>query len=155
MGFPTGTTAAHGLQEGQRRFLLGQVMNFNSIVWIIQICLATQQHMDDQLLPLRTENNGQGAIDLQSEDHMEVNDTEGLFSLKQYVAEELRAQRVFAALAQDFGKLEAHQMFLLLFLGDPSYVGTYLAIQTDCSGEDMHLDSNADDGGKSVVVSTD
>ena len=32
-------------------------------------------------------------------DHMEVNDAKGLFSLKQHVAEELRAQRVFSALA--------------------------------------------------------
>ena len=72
--------------------------------------------MDDQLLPLRAENNGQGAMEPQgAKDHMEVNDTKGLFSLKQHVAEELPVQRVFAALAQDFGKLEAHKMFLLLF----------------------------------------
>jgi hypothetical protein len=43
MGFLTGTTAAHRLQEGQRRFLLGQAMDLNSIVWIIGICLAAQQ----------------------------------------------------------------------------------------------------------------
>jgi hypothetical protein len=84
---------------------------------------------------------------------MEVNDAEGLFSLKQHVAEELRAQRVFSALAQDFGKLEAHKMFPLLFLGNTSSVGSYLATQTDCSGEDTH--SSADDGGKGVAPSTD
>ena len=155
MGFPTSTTVAHGLQEGQRRFLLGQSMDLNSIVWIIGICLAAQQHMDDQLLPLRAENNGQGAMKSQSKDHMEVNDTDGLSSLKQHVAEELRAQRVFAALAEDFGKLEAHQIFPLLFFGDTSYVGGYLATQTDCSGKGMHLDSSADDGGKGVALSTD
>ena len=60
MGFLTGTTAAHGLREGQRRFLLGQAMDLNSIVWIIGICFAAQQRMDDQLRPLRAENNGQG-----------------------------------------------------------------------------------------------
>jgi hypothetical protein len=87
MGFPTGTTAAHGLQEGHKRFLLGQAMDLNSIVWIIGICLATQQRMDDQLFPLRAENNGQWAMEPQSKDHTEVN-TEGLFSLKQHVAEE-------------------------------------------------------------------
>ena len=58
---------------------------------------------------------------------MEVNDTEGIFSLKQHVAEELRTQSVFVALAQNFGKLESHKMFLFLFLGDTSYVGSYLA----------------------------
>jgi hypothetical protein len=46
-------------------------------------------------------------------------------------------------------------MFPLLFLCDTSYVGSYLATQIDCSGEDMHLDSNADDGGKDVALSTD
>jgi hypothetical protein len=130
MGFPTGTTAAHGLQEGQRRFLLGQAMDLNSMVWIIGICLAAQQYFHDQLLTLRAEDNGQGAMELQSKFHMEVNDAEALFSLKQHAAEELRAQRVFVALAQDFG-------------------------MSDCSGEDTHLISSADDGGKGVALSTD
>jgi hypothetical protein len=134
---------------------LGQAIDLNSIVWIIGICLAAQQRMDDQLLPLKAENNGQGVMKPQSKDHMEVNDTEGLFSLRQHVVEELRAQRVFSALAEDFGKLEAHKMFPLLFFGDTSYVGSYLAIQTDYSGEDTHLDSSADDGDKGVALSTD
>ena len=86
---------------------------------------------------------------------MEVNDAERLFSLKQYVAEELRAQHVFSALAQDFGKLEAHKMFLLLFFGNTSYVDSYLATQTDCCGEDTHLNSSADDESKGVAPSTD
>ena len=90
----------------------------------------------------------------QSKEHMEVNDTEGLFALKQHVAEELRAQRVFLALAQEFGKLEALKMFPLLFHGDTSYVDGYLATQTDCSGEDMHLASSADDGDKGVALSS-
>jgi hypothetical protein len=58
---------------------------------------------------------------------MDLNNTECLFSLKQHVAKELRAQRVFSALSQDFGKLEAHKIFPLLFFGDNSYVGSYLA----------------------------
>jgi hypothetical protein len=58
-------------------------------------------------------------------------------------------------MVQDFGKLEAYKMFPLLFLGDTSYVGSYLAIQTDCSGEDTHLDLSADDRGKGAVLSTD
>jgi len=51
--------------------------------------------------------------------------------------------------------LEAHKMFSLLFLGNTSYVGSYLATQTDCSGEDTHLKSSADDGGKGIAPSTD
>ena len=89
--------------------------------------------LDDQLLPLRAENNGHGAMEPQAKDHIDVNDTEGLFSLKLYIVEEVRAQRVFSALAQNFGKLEAHKMFPLLFLDDISYEGSYLATQTDCS----------------------
>jgi hypothetical protein len=46
-------------------------------------------------------------------------------------------------------------MFPLLFLGDTSYVDSYLAIQTDCSGEDTHLDSSTNDGGEGVALSTD
>ena len=46
-------------------------------------------------------------------------------------------------------------MFPLLFLGNTSYVGSYLATRTDCSGENTHLNSCADDGGKSVAPSTD
>ena len=58
-------------------------MDLNSIVWINGICLATQQRMDDQLLSLRAKSNGQGAMEPQgANDHMKVNDTEGLFSLK-------------------------------------------------------------------------
>jgi hypothetical protein len=46
-------------------------------------------------------------------------------------------------------------MFPLLFLGDTSYEGSYLATQTDCNGENTHLDSSVDDGGKGVALFTD
>ena len=46
-------------------------------------------------------------------------------------------------------------MFPLLFLGNTSYVGSYLVTRTDCSGEDTHLNSTADDGDKGVAHSTD
>ena len=39
IGFSTCTTAAHGLQEGQKHFLLGQAMDLSSIVWIIEFVL--------------------------------------------------------------------------------------------------------------------
>jgi hypothetical protein len=155
MGFPTGTTAIHEFQEGQRRFLLGQAMDLNSIVWIIGIYLTAQERMDDQLLPLRAENNGQGVIEPQSKDHIEVNDTEGLFFSNNMLRKRFEPNLFFRLWAQDFGKLEAHKMFPLLFLGDTSYVDSYLDTQTDCSGEDMHLDSSADDGGKGVALSMD
>ena len=53
MGFPTSITAAHEFQEGQTHFLLGQTMDLNSIVWIIGICFAALQRIDDQLHTLR------------------------------------------------------------------------------------------------------
>ena len=38
MSFFIGTTTAYELTEGQRRFLLGQAIDFNILVWIVGIC---------------------------------------------------------------------------------------------------------------------
>ena len=40
MGFRTCTTAAPGLSEGQRRFVLGQAMDLHTMVWTVRLCLA-------------------------------------------------------------------------------------------------------------------
>jgi len=61
MGFRTSTTAAPGLSEGQRRFVLGQTMDLNTMVWIAGLCLALQRHHGDQLFSLGAEDSGQGA----------------------------------------------------------------------------------------------
>ena len=53
MGFRTRTTTPHGLSEGQRRFMLAQTMDLNTIVWHVGLCLAMQRHHGDQLLSLR------------------------------------------------------------------------------------------------------
>jgi len=82
-------------------------MDLNTLVWIVDTCLVVQQYHDDQLLTPRTENNGQGTVEPQSKFHVEVKESKAHFCLKQLVEEELRAQCVFVALAQDFGKLEA------------------------------------------------
>jgi len=129
MGFLTGTTAAHDLTEGQRRFLLGQAMDLNTLVWVIGMCIAVQQHRRGHLLALRPESNGQGAVEPKL---TEVEESELLFRLKWHAAEELRAQRVFAALAQDFGKADAQEMFSRVFLHDiPLFVDTAIS-RTDC-----------------------
>ena len=53
MGFCTGTTAALGLSEGQRRFVLGQAMDLYTMVWIVDLCPTLQPHHGDQLLSRR------------------------------------------------------------------------------------------------------
>jgi hypothetical protein len=40
MGFPTGTTNVLGLLEHQRRFLLGQAMDVNCMIWIVSLVVA-------------------------------------------------------------------------------------------------------------------
>jgi hypothetical protein len=40
MGFPTGTTNVLGLSEHQRRFLLGQAMDVNCMIWIVSLVVA-------------------------------------------------------------------------------------------------------------------
>jgi hypothetical protein len=60
MGFRTGTTAAPGLSEGQRRFVLGQAMDLHTMVWTVGLCLLLQRHHGDQWLSLGAEDFGQG-----------------------------------------------------------------------------------------------
>jgi hypothetical protein len=40
MGFLTSTTAAPDLFEGQRRYLLGQAIDLNTLVWVCGLCFA-------------------------------------------------------------------------------------------------------------------
>ena len=62
MGFPTGTTCAPAVTEGQRRQILGQAMDFNSMVWFLGICLAAQRHQIGGLDGhLGAESSSQGA----------------------------------------------------------------------------------------------
>jgi hypothetical protein len=152
MGFLTGTTAAHDLTEGQRRFLLGQAIDLNTLVWVFGICLAVQRHHDGHLLTLRSESNGQGAVEPKL---TEVEESELFFCLKWHAAEELRAQRVFAALAQDFGKADAQEMLSRVFLqGTPCPIDTANS-HTDCGDEAPYLAASEDVGGTRVVPSTD
>lgn len=152
MGFLTGTTAAHDLTEGQRRFLLGQAIDLNTLVWVFGICLAVQRHHDGHLLTLRSESNGQGAVEPKL---TEVEESELFFCLKWHAVEELRAQRVFAALAQDFGKADAQEMLSRVFLqGTPCPIDTANS-HTDCGDEAPYLAASEDVGGTRVVPSTD
>ena len=60
MGFHTATTVVPGLYEGQRRFVLGQATNLHTIVKIVSLFLALQQHQRDKLLYLGAEDYGHG-----------------------------------------------------------------------------------------------
>ena len=102
MGFRTGTTAAPGLSEGQRRFVLGQAMDLHTMVWTVSLCLALQRHHGDQLLSLGAEDSGQGVQrSTPMEDGIEVvvGEAERIFRFEQQVMEELRAQQIYTALA--------------------------------------------------------
>ena len=63
MDFLTSTTAVYDFTKGQRRSLLGQAIDLNTLVWVFGICLAVQHHYDDYLLVLKTEINGQGIVE--------------------------------------------------------------------------------------------
>ena len=152
IGFLTGTTAAHDLTEGQRRFLLGQAMDLNTLVWIIGICCAVQHRHRDQLLAVGTQSNGQGAV---MPKLSEVEESELLFHLKRHAVEELQAQRVFAALAQDFGKADAQEMFSRVFLHDTPFLLDTASSRMNCGTEAPHLATNEDAGGMEVASSTD
>ena len=58
MGFRTGTTAAPGVFNGQRRFVLGQAMDLHTMVWTVGLCLALQWYHGHQLLSLGAEDSG-------------------------------------------------------------------------------------------------
>ena len=59
MGFRTSNNAVPGLSEGQQRFLLGQAMDFHTMVWTVSLRLALQQHHDNQLLSLGANDSSQ------------------------------------------------------------------------------------------------
>jgi hypothetical protein len=119
MGFLTGTTAAPDLSEGQRRFLLGQAIDLNTLVWVCGLCFAAQRRPRDHLIVLGADSDGQGA----AVPHLtEVEEAELLFRLKRHAAEELRAQRVFAALAEDFGREDAGDIFSRFYLHDVGFL---------------------------------
>ena len=118
MGFLTGTTAAPDLSEGQQRFLLGHAIDPNTLVWVSGLCFAIQRHQRDHPRVLRTDTDGQGAV----VPHLtEVEEAELLFRLERHAAEELRAQRVFAALAEDFGREDAHDIFSRFYHHDEGF----------------------------------
>ena len=138
MGFLTGTTAGPGITESQRRHILGQAMDLNSMTWFLGICLAAQVHQNGGLDGhLGAESSSQGAQggmtphDISKKVHP---DAEVWLESKQawdstlrgmkmrdggafewVVEDELRGQRVLAALAQELGKENAKEVFNKVF----------------------------------------
>lgn len=124
MGFLTSTTAAPDLSEGQRRFLLGQAIDLNTLVWVCGLCFAVQRRLRNHLIVLGADSDGQGA----AVPHLtEVEETDLLFRLERHAAEELRTQRVFAALAEDFGREDTGDIFSRFYL----YHGGFAANPVD------------------------
>jgi hypothetical protein len=50
MDFSTGTTNVPGLLEHQRRFLLGQAMDVNCLIWIVSLVVAEQKRLASSLV---------------------------------------------------------------------------------------------------------
>ena len=81
-------------------------------------CFAVQHHQHDHPRVLGADHDGQGA----TEPHLtEVEESELLFRLERHAAEELCAQRVFAALAEDFGGADARRIFSRVYCGETGF----------------------------------
>jgi hypothetical protein len=50
MGFPTSTTNVNGISEQQRRFLLGQAMDLNYLIWVVSLVVAEQRRLASTLI---------------------------------------------------------------------------------------------------------
>ena len=152
MEFLTGTTTAYDLTEGQCRSLLDQAIDLNTLVWIFGICLAVHAHRDCHLFVLRTKRNGHGLVEPKL---CEVEESELLFCLKSYATEKLPAQRVFAALAQDFEKADARQMFSWVFMQSTPYPFGTANSDRDSSDEASPLVASKEARGTGALPSID
>ena len=128
MGFPTGTTCAPTLTESQRRQILGQAMDLNSMVWFLGICLAAQRHrnggLDGRLGAESSSQGAEGGTIFHEMSEVVHQDAKVWQESKQswvgntfewLVQDELRGQRVLAALAQELGKENAKEVFKKVF----------------------------------------
>ncbi len=138
MGFLTGTTSGPGVTESQRRHILGQAMDLNAMVWFIGICLASQGHKNNGFEGhLGAESSSQGAGSGMVFQHMSQvvhpdakvwqesrqawnkvlrgRKTRVGDALEWLVEDELRGQRVLAALAQELGNDDAKEVFSKVF----------------------------------------
>ena len=74
--------------------------------------------MRDHSAVLGVHSDGQGAAG----PHLtEIQEARLLFHLRRQAVDELRAQRVFAALAEDFGREEAEDIFSRFYLHDTGF----------------------------------
>jgi hypothetical protein len=79
------------------------------------LSFAVQGYHRDHPRELGATTDGQGA----TEPHLtETEESALLYRLQSHAAEELRAQRVFAALAQDFGAVDARDIFSRVYFQD-------------------------------------
>jgi len=70
--------------------------------------------------------------------------------LKQHATKELWAQYVFSTLAQDFGKVDAQEMFTWVFLQNTLFCVDTTNLHTNCGNEALHLTSSEEFGGTGV-----
>lgn len=95
--------------------MLGQAIDLNTLVWVCGLSFAVQRYLRDHPRELGAATHDQGAM----EPHLtETDESVLLYRLERHAAEELRAQRVFAALAQDFGAADARDIFSRFYYQD-------------------------------------
>ena len=136
MGFSTGTSAAPELTESQRRQALGQALDLTSMVWFMDVYLAFQQYNTSGLDEhLGANGSGQGAQkdvvladmervapeespiwkDSQQAWDRVLGEIKNRDAIEWLVQDELRGQRVLAALALDMGTEAAKGIFRQVF----------------------------------------
>ena len=131
MGFLTGTTSGPDLTEAQRRQCLGQAMDLTSMVWFIGVCLAAQRHNTlgfgghlgaeassqgaESVVPSNVEKIAFPDVKVWHNNkqvwHKDLEKRRVQEAIEWRVADDLRGQRVFAALAQDFNMEDAKEKF--------------------------------------------
>ena len=98
--------------------MLGQAIDLNTLVWICGIGFSIQRHQRDHPRVLGADHDGQGA----TEPHLtEAEESELLFCMERHAAEGLRAQRVFAALAEDFGGADARRILSRVYYDETGF----------------------------------
>ena len=132
MGFLTGTTCGPDVTESQRRHVLGQAMDLTSMVWFMGICLAAQRYNKGGLEGhLGADASDQGAESVVPTAMQKIVHTDAkvwLDSIQAWeqvlakirtrdavdwlVADDLRGERVLAALAQDICMEDAKEKFM-------------------------------------------
>ena len=83
----------------------------------------------------------------------EVEESKLFFGLKRHAMEELWAQSVFVALNQEFGKVDAQEIFSRVYLQNTSFFVDTANLYTNCGNEAFQLTPSKEAGSIKIVPS--